>query len=174
MSFTNQNIDPASLPSANRLEWQVMPPEHRHEVIFQAGIAAVVLALVSLIPMALPLPEGFRWPSWQVPLTVCALCLLVALLQLRMIRMKGFALRDHDIAYRSGLYWHKQVILPFNRVQHVEVASGPVQRRFGLATLKFFTAGGASVDLKISGLLHDDANRLRAHILQKSAATLEH
>jgi membrane protein YdbS with pleckstrin-like domain len=43
-----------------------------------------------------------------------------------------------------------------------------LQRRFGLASIKFFTAGGSSVDLKIAGLVAEEAERLRAFILQRS------
>ena len=81
------------------------------------------------------------------------------------------AMREHDIAYCSGLFWRKTVMLAFNRIQHIEVSSGPLQRRFGLASLKFFTAGGSSVDLKIDGLKRGRAEQLREYILQRSAGT---
>jgi len=44
-----------------------------------------------------------------------------------------------------------------------------LQRRFGLATLKFFTAGGANVDLNIEGLDATEAEALREEILRRSA-----
>jgi membrane protein YdbS with pleckstrin-like domain len=60
------------------------------------------------------------------------------------------------------------VLLPFNRVQHAEVSNGPLQRKYGLATLKFFTAGGSSVDLKIDGLHKERAEKMRSFIMEKS------
>jgi len=84
--------------------------------------------------------------------------------------VRAIAVREHDIAYRSGLFFRKTVILACNRVQHIEVSSGPLQRRFGLVSLKFFTAGGSSVDLKVDGLMRDRAEQLRAYILDRSAS----
>jgi len=43
-----------------------------------------------------------------------------------------------------------------------------MERKFEIATIKFFTAGGALADLKISGLPKDDAETLRSHILEKT------
>ena len=49
-----------------------------------------------------------------------------------------------------------------------------LQRKFGLASLKFFTAGGSSVDLHIDGLTSQRAEQLRESILQRSANTAQH
>jgi membrane protein YdbS with pleckstrin-like domain len=53
-------------------------------------------------------------------------------------------------------------------VQHAEVSSGPLQRKYGLASLKFFTAGGSSVDLKIDGLSKERAEEIRSFIMEKA------
>jgi membrane protein YdbS with pleckstrin-like domain len=103
--------------------------------------------------------------------------LLAALLAVPLVdrasAIKAYALREHDIAYRSGLFFRKTIMLAFNRVQHIEISSGPLQRRFGLASLKFYTAGGSSVDLKMDGLTSQTAKQLRSHIMQRSVG-LEH
>jgi membrane protein YdbS with pleckstrin-like domain len=103
-----------------------------------------------------------------LPAFFLILGLFIGSLVVRKAKVKGIALRQKDIAYRSGLYWRNIVVLAFNRIQHVEVSSGPLQRKFGLATLKFFTAGGSSVDLKVDGLERDRAERIRAFVLSKS------
>jgi len=63
--------------------------------------------------------------------------------------------------------------IPFNRIQHVETSSDPLDRKFDLATLQLFTAGGSSGDLKIDGLGKDVAEQLRAFILKKVGAFVE-
>lgn len=175
MSFTNVKVDPAELPRAAELDWTAMPPEHRKEVLVQSAITLGILLAVSLVVgVAPPYPPALAWLfALLAPLLVVLLGVGAAALALKRISLKGYALRTHDIAYRSGLFWRKVVVLPFNRVQHVEVSSGPLQRRFGLASLKFYTAGGSSVDLKIDGLRGADAERLRAHILERSALATE-
>jgi len=105
------------------------------------------------------------------PVFMLALSALISRLVIRKSQIKGIALREHDVAYRSGLYWRKTVMLAFNRVQHVEVSSGPLQRKFGLASLKFFTAGGSSIDLKVDGLTHVRAEQMRSYIVAKNAVS---
>ncbi len=85
----------------------------------------------------------------------------------------GFVVRDKDIVYRSGVFWRKVTAIPFNRVQHVETSSSPLDRRFNLASLKVFTAGGAGGDLKIDGLGKERAEQLRALVLEKAGASIE-
>lgn len=175
MSFTNPCVEIDSLPRAETLAWTAMPPEHRREVLVQSALSVGVLFVVALAQgLLIPYPAFLRWVfTLLVPAAVLLLGAGITVLLLKKVAMKGWALREHDIAFRSGLVWRKQVVLPFNRIQHVEVSTGPLQRHFGLATLKCFTAGGGSVDLKIEGLLRDEAERLRKHILRRSALALE-
>jgi membrane protein YdbS with pleckstrin-like domain len=60
----------------------------------------------------------------------------------------------------------KQTILPYKRIQHVEIKQGPLFKAFKLFTLKVYTAGSASGDLSIAGLNKDDADKLKAQILK--------
>jgi membrane protein YdbS with pleckstrin-like domain len=131
------------------------------------GILLMAAIGVAVLP---PYPSTLDWLFGRlIPGLILLTGLCITLLVLKRIKWKAYAMRTHDIAYRSGLFWRKVVILPFNRVQHVEVTSGPLQRRFSLATLKFYTAGGSSVDLKIEGLRAEVAEQLRAHILESGA-----
>lgn len=175
MSFTNVAVDPGALPRAIELQWTAMPPDHRREVLVQSAMVLGFLLIPAVaVAVLLPYPPRLDWLFARlIPGLIMLTGLGVTLLMLKRIPFKGYALRTHDIAYRSGLFWRKTVVLPFNRIQHVEVSSGPLQRRFSLATLKFYTAGGSSVDLKIEGLLAVDAERLRAHVLERNPQALE-
>lgn len=86
----------------------------------------------------------------------------------------GYAIRDKDIIYKSGVFWHTVTAIPFNRIQHVEKSSTPLDRRFGISSLQLFTAGGSGGDLKIHGLPVEQAESLRAYILDKVGASIEH
>jgi len=86
---------------------------------------------------------------------------------------RGYVVRDKDIVFKSGVIWRSVTAIPFNRVQHVETSNTPLDRKFGLANLQIFTAGGAGGDLKISGLGADIAEQLRVYILDKVGASIE-
>jgi len=60
--------------------------------------------------------------------------------------------------------------VPFVRVQHARIRQGPVQRRFGLATLEINSAGP---DLRIQGLAGDTADRLKALVVERAGDLAE-
>lgn len=164
MTFINLQISMQDLPIAAELEMEPMAAAYEREVKVQQLIIWLPLLILSFIPFLL-LQFVFLL---LIPALVLLLATIISRLVIRKSQVKGIALREHDIAYRSGLYWRKTVMLAFNRVQHVEVSSGPLQRKFDLASVKFFTAGGSSVDLKVDGLLRERAEQVRAYILARN------
>ncbi|WP_166419524.1 PH domain-containing protein [Pseudoalteromonas sp. Z1A8] len=80
------------------------------------------------------------------------------------IRLQGFAVRNHDIAFKKGVIWQQVTVLPLARVQHMEIHQGPIERKLSLASIKLFSAGGVSADLQISGLTHDDCKNMRQFV----------
>ena len=165
MAFINLQVSMTDLPNADELAMEPMAEAYEREVKVQQLIIWLPLLVLSFLPFLLT--QFFFLLA--VPVFMLALSALISRLVIRKSQVKGIALREHDVAYRSGLYWRKTVILAFNRVQHVEVSSGPLQRKFGLASLKFFTAGGSSVDLKVDGLTHVRAEQMRSYIVAKNA-----
>ena len=75
-----------------------------------------------------------------------------------------FSVSPKDVKIQSGVVLQKQVHIPMDRVQHVDLERGPLERRFGLARLILFTAGTKAARQEIPGLDHDDANALRDQI----------
>jgi membrane protein YdbS with pleckstrin-like domain len=72
----------------------------------------------------------------------------------------GYAERDEDLLVRHGWLFRRLVVVPYGRMQFVDVTAGPLQRRFGLATLQLHTAAAAT-DATIPGLPPAEATRLR-------------
>ena len=163
MAFVNLQIHMDDLPVADELLMEPMAASYVREVRVQQLIIWLPLLIVSFMPFVLAQIIFLL----LIPVVILILATIISRLVIRKSLVKGVALREFDIAYCSGLFWRKTVIVAFNRVQHVEVSSGPLQRRFGLATVKLFTAGGSSVDLKIDGLTADRAEEIRAFISTK-------
>jgi len=163
MAFVNQQISMTDLPIADELVMEPMAVAYVREVKVQQLIIWLPLLIVSFLP--------FLWTQFifllPIPAFILILAIIISRLVIRKSQVKGIALREFDVAYRSGLFWRKTVIVPFNRVQHVEVSSGPLQRKFGLASVKFFTAGGITVDLRVDGLTAERAEQIRAFIATK-------
>lgn len=167
MAFINIQVDMAGLPQADELVMEPMSPSYEREVITQQLIIWLPIILVSFLPLLL---AQFIW-LLAIPVFVLLLAGFISSLIIKKALVKGIAMREFDIAYCSGLFWRKTVIVAFNRIQHVEVSSGPLQRKFGLASVKLFTAGGTSVDVRIDGLSKERAEQIRAFLAQKIEQT---
>ncbi|MGP3972278.1 PH domain-containing protein [Streptomyces sp. 6N223] len=77
--------------------------------------------------------------------------------------------RDDDLLISRGVMWRQLTAVPYGRMQLVEVTSGPVERRFGLARLQLHTAAAAT-DAAIPGLAPPEAERLRDRLTELGEA----
>ncbi|MGH3856242.1 MAG: PH domain-containing protein [Pseudonocardiaceae bacterium] len=75
-------------------------------------------------------------------------------------RAWGYAEREEDLVIRRGVLFRRLSVVPYGRMQFIDVTAGPVERWFGLATVQLHTAAAAS-DAKIPGLPQAQAQRLR-------------
>jgi membrane protein YdbS with pleckstrin-like domain len=91
---------------------------------------------------------------------VVALAAWRASVAVRAVRAWGYAERDTDLLVRHGLLIRRLSIVPYARMQFVDVTAGPLERAFGLATVQLHTASAAS-DARIPGLVPEEAARLR-------------
>jgi uncharacterized protein len=82
----------------------------------------------------------------------------------------GYAERGDDLLVRRGLLIRRLSVVPYGRMQLIEVTAGPVDRIFGLATVQLHTAS-ASTDARIPGLPAVEAQRLRDHLAALGEAT---
>jgi membrane protein YdbS with pleckstrin-like domain len=78
----------------------------------------------------------------------------------RRVRAWGYAERAEDLLVRRGVMFRRMSVIPYGRMQYVEVTAGPFERAFGLATVQMHTAAAAS-DARIPGLPAAEAGRLR-------------
>jgi uncharacterized protein len=78
----------------------------------------------------------------------------------RRVRAWSYTERDEDLIVARGVLVRRLSVVPYGRMQFVDVTAGPVERAFRLATVKLHTAAAAS-DARIPGLERAEAARLR-------------
>lgn len=78
----------------------------------------------------------------------------------RRVRAWGYAERADDLLVKRGVMFRRTSVIPYGRMQYIEVTAGPFERAFGLATVQMHTAAAAS-DARIPGLPAEEAARLR-------------
>ena len=72
----------------------------------------------------------------------------------------GYLEREDDLLVRRGVLVRRTSVVPYGRMQYVDVTAGPLARRMGLATVTLHTAAAAT-DASVPGLRAEEAARLR-------------
>jgi len=85
-------------------------------------------------------------------------------------RYVSYRVDADGLEIRSGVYFRSVTTVPKSRVQHTDVSQGPLQRGYGLATLTVHTAGTENAEVRLPGLPHDVALRIRDHLLPGNTA----
>ncbi len=78
----------------------------------------------------------------------------------RNARRWGYAERDEELFITRGALFRRLVVVPYGRMQYVDVQAGPIDRAFGLASIQLHTAAPGT-SARIPGLPADEAARLR-------------
>ena len=169
MELLNNQVHIENLPRVENVSFTPIEPSYlkvlRWEWFMLCAILGVVVAL--LLYFVKPLQHVFR-----ASLLVGAWILVAAVwywLQERSFTTKAYAIREKDVIYRSGWIIQSIHTCPFNRIQHSAVTIGPLEKRFGLASLVLYTAGSSEADLRIRGLQEAAAWTLKEWITKKIA-----
>ncbi|MCW2543625.1 MAG: rane-flanked domain protein [Frankiales bacterium] len=93
-------------------------------------------------------------------LVVLTTAALVAAGMHRRVRSWGYLERADDLIVARGVLVRRVTVVPYGRMQFLDVTAGPYERAFGLATVQLHTAAAAS-DARIPGLEKAEADRLR-------------
>lgn len=167
MQFINAAIDTQLLP---RLEEVPLKPVHHHYLRvlrIEWLITSLVLVLIAamLIYFIPSMHKGFNWA-----ILAGAALLIIGIHRFSIEKtfpFLAYAVREKDILSQKGWITRTLKACPHNRIQNCSVQSGPLERKFGLASLTIYTAGSNSADMKIPGLLLEEAEQLRHFILEK-------
>jgi membrane protein YdbS with pleckstrin-like domain len=119
------------------------------------------VAVAALIVLAL-IAGGAGSGGWLV---IAVIAVIVAgvvadVLLGRRVRAWGYAERAEDLLVKRGVMFRRLSVIPYGRMQYIELTAGPLERAFGLATVQMHTAAAAS-DARIPGLAAAEAARLR-------------
>jgi membrane protein YdbS with pleckstrin-like domain len=164
--FTNLNVPLESLPAFADAEYHPMDPRYPRLVLGTTVVVelAIFAALAIFLLVFVDAPDGLRPVALGGALLVLT---WIGWFSYKFARVLRFAVREHDVIVRSGIFFRKETVQPISRVQHVERVQGPLDKRYGLAKLKLFSAGTGGVSFAIPGLAEETALRLQSFILAR-------
>jgi membrane protein YdbS with pleckstrin-like domain len=143
-------------PWPDTVEWRRVSPK-LITVSLIGRLIWVVVLLAGLLVGNLLTPH-WLWPAGMAAVVVLAVWR--SIITVRAVKAWGYAERDNDLLVRHGLLIRRLSIVPYARMQFVDVTAGPLERAFRLATVQLHTAAAAS-DAQIPGLPPEEASRLR-------------
>jgi membrane protein YdbS with pleckstrin-like domain len=167
--LSNRAIDPEGL------SWTRVSP--RHVWVEVASTLLATLFWTAVLGWPAVLAAVGVWPGapllWLLlpPALVVAAGAVAALLAPRRVRAIGYAERGEDLLVRRGLLYQRVTVIPYGRMQYVDVSVSPLQRAWGLATVKLHTAATGS-HAEIPGVEHAEASRLRERLTARGEALL--
>jgi membrane protein YdbS with pleckstrin-like domain len=143
-------------PWPDTVQWRPVSPK----LITVELIGRTTFVLVVLLFL------GIGWLAFGHWLWLAGMAVVVvfgiwrSIVTIRAVRAWGYAERDNDLLVRHGLLIRRLSIVPYARMQYVDVTAGPLERAFHLATVQLHTAAAAS-DARVPGLPPEEASRLR-------------
>jgi membrane protein YdbS with pleckstrin-like domain len=138
--------------------WQRVSPAL---VRMRRTVLLVTLGVLAVLLVALGIVLGLPGWTWAVGLAV-----LVAIggyawwLIGRNAERWGYAELEDELFVTRGALFRRLVVVPYGRMQYVDVQAGPLDRAYGLARVQLHTAAPGT-SAHIPGLPADEAARLR-------------
>ena len=153
-TLENQPVESAAQPP-------LLPVEPSYKNVLRVRIAVIWIPLVIgalVLDQAIDETIFHGLPSTLVPLLAL---ISVAVAPQRIYRFLGYRLTGSLLQVVRGWMFHTDTIVPFVRVQHIDVTRGPVEKLFGTATLVVHTAGTHNSIVTVPGLAPESAEEIR-------------
>jgi membrane protein YdbS with pleckstrin-like domain len=157
--------EPASVADGKYAEWNPLPVWARRAFEFGGAVGSAIFALV-IVGVAITVSLVKDWPLLTKSYATFFVLWTAFGYYRGYIAWAHTSWRlDNTLRIRRGRWWRSETIVPRVRVQHLDLSRGPVERKFGLATLTIYTAGSTVSAVTLSGLGDATAVELRDALL---------
>lgn len=164
-TFTNELLDLEQLPKHEAIALESLHSSYWKVMLIKIAIVFVVVAVLAILAINF-IEETTTYQS-EIWISYIFVLVVVVFFSKISFQKKGFAFREHDVIFRHGIIATSTMVIPYNRVQHVALHEGLIERSFGLAKVEIFTAGGVSSDLGITGILKPKAEDIKQLLMGK-------
>jgi membrane protein YdbS with pleckstrin-like domain len=163
--FTNDVLDISQLPKYEAISLQSLHSSFWKVTLIKIAIVFLIVAILAILAINfIDETADYQSAIWSVYVFLLAVVLFFSRLS---FQKKGFAFREYDVIFRHGIIATTTMVIPYNRVQHVALHEGFIERNFGLAKVEIFTAGGVASDLEIPGILKPQAEDIKQLLMGK-------
>jgi uncharacterized protein len=165
-------LAPAGAPLDDDGALTRLHPNYSHALRLRSTLTAIPFLIGALVVEGV-LREKALLPTGVIAglVLVIAIALVIRIPQSR-YNARGYQISADRLRVVRGLLFRSDTVVPFGRVQHIDVDQGPLDRFFGIATLTLHTAGNHNASVSLPGLGEELAREMReeirAHIRRES------
>jgi membrane protein YdbS with pleckstrin-like domain len=157
-------ITPAGHPLDDEGELTKLHPGYAHALRLRTTLTAIPLLIGALIAEA-AIADQALLPQGVIAGTVLVIALaLIIRVPATRYNARGYQISADRLRVVRGLLFRSDTVVPFGRVQHIDVHQGPLDRFFGIATLTLHTAGNHNASVSLPGLGEELAREMREEI----------
>lgn len=152
-------------------EFERPDPRVRTVWRFSSALSYGVLASLGSLGYGVPVLLG-RAPVWPLLVGLGVLLALALLSQAVVDRQWEswyFRVNPETFEFGQGWLWRRRCLIGRDRIQHIDLNTGPLDRRFGLVQVVLYATGGSAVGM-IPGLTPERAERLRMELMMDEGA----
>lgn len=163
----NRQIWPDKIQPVECLTFERVDQTYIKVLTARIFLVYIILMSCALIPFFAELYQG--WTLIILEGLLAATLATNVLLVRKIYDIKGYALRDMDVSYRSGIFFTSVTTIPFNKVQQVSVRMNPISRIFGLYYLDIVNGSQAVINqITIPGLTKEKAEQLKSLLIKNT------
>lgn len=164
-NFINETIDTSTLPKFEEVQLLPLHPNYWKVIVFNSIITYTILGIgAGTIIYFIEEIQPYTYYILGLYLLFISISFTISKIS---FKTRGYAFRDYDVIYKSGAIAINTDIIPYNRVQHAALHEGFIARKYGLAAIEIFTAGGAHSDIKIPGIEKEQAEKIKQLLMGK-------
>lgn len=145
-----------------------------HPVSQKLALVRIISSMLGLLPVLIASVVAARLltPLFWIAFAVLVCVSLWDLWFIsRQVKAMAFALAGDEFCIRKGIMFRRLTLIPYGRIQYIEISEGPIARMFGIAEIKVHTAS-AHTDATLNGVPVDEAVRLRDMLAERGSAEL--
>ena len=163
---------PATPPIEDEAALTQLHTHYAHALRVRTTLTAIPFLVAALVA-ELALRDKALLPTGIVAGTVLLIAIVLILrIPARRYGARGYQMSADRLRAVRGLLFRSDTVVPFGRVQHIDVDQGPLERFFGIATLTLHTAGNHNASVVLPGLGEELAREMRetirAHIRRET------
>lgn len=165
MEFSNLSLQIEDLPNFKKIELNGI--DNKYKFVLWINFLILVLFFMGVSVASYLFIKTIPWYFFVVGISIFLLIILFRGIEIfKGFPKRKFGVRELDIIFQKGFFFFTETVIPFKRIQHVEIKQGPILRILQLYSLKLYTAGASTGDLVIDGLSLTTAEKIKAKVLQ--------